>query len=226
MRIVKVRWIMSKVNDIISIVRSDNLLKAILRKFDSVYAFCQFEKLDYSSVNKYVNQTLKLGDSATRKLERVLGESVGAFDKGVPVKKVEQIPFIKDVMNYKSVVENHEEGFNLIQVNADFITANGWEAPHLCIILLNDESMEPTINEGSQLFIATNQKDIISNKVYAIEYKGRIIVRRIQENLKNNTIILISDAETYNKNNLFKKEELLLDEVKILGRVVFIMGLI
>lgn len=217
---------MNKVTDVVSLIRSDNLLQYIKRKFNSVYAFCEANSLDYSSVNKYVNQTLKMGDAVARKLEKALGEVEGTLDKGLQVKKVELLPFIKDAKEYSRVIDHNEKSENLIQINTDFIAANGWEPENLCVILLNDESMEPTIKENAQLIISLSQRDIISNKVYAIKYKERIIVRRVQENLKNNTILLIPDAEAFKVNNLFKQEEILLSDATILGRVVYIMGLI
>lgn len=217
---------MNKVTDVVSLIRSDNLLQYIKRKFNSVYAFCEAKNLDYSSVNKYVNQSLKIGDTVARKLENALGETAGALDKGLQVKKISLLPFIKDTKEYSKVIDYNEKAENLVQINTDFIAANGWDPENLCVILLNDESMEPTIKENAQLVISLSQKDIIPNKVYAIKYKERIIVRRIQENLKNNTILLIPDAETFKINNLFKQEEILLSDIVILGRVVYVMGLI
>lgn len=217
---------MKKMNDIVSITRSDNLAMLIKNKFDSVYAFCLAKKLDYSSVNKYINRTLKLGDSVSRKLEDMLGEPVGALDKGVPVKKIELIPLVKDIYEYRNIMDGLKEHNNIIQVDSDFITACGWNPNDLFAAVLNDESMEPTINENTQLFVSSAQKEIISNKVYALEYKEKIIVRRVQENLTHNTILLIPDAETYGLNSLFKKEEVSMNDINVLGRVVYIVSLI
>lgn len=210
--------------DIVSLIRSQNLIKCIDEEYINVHNFCKVKNLDYSTIFKYVNNKLKIGDNVVKKLEIALGVTEGTLDIGLAIQRVELLPIIKTLTEYNQVFINKESFNTYLQVNIDIINAIGESPETLFISQINDDSMEPTIHENSLLIISNNQTNIISNKIYAIMYKDKLLIRRIQENLSNNTIWLIPDSGTYFDNSFFNKIELPLNDVVILGRVRYLMG--
>jgi len=83
-----------KTLDISSEIRSDNLRKEILNKYESIYMFCTKTGEDYSSITKYLNKALKIGDKVAKRLEQVLEVKEGSLDSGIVKEKFISLPIL------------------------------------------------------------------------------------------------------------------------------------
>jgi phage repressor protein C with HTH and peptisase S24 domain len=64
---------------------------------------------------------------------------------------------------------------------ADFCAAEGWSARTHFTMRCQGESMEPTIQHGAPVVIATNDRAIRSGKVYAILLDGEPLLKRLDK---------------------------------------------
>jgi len=80
-------------------------------------------------------------------------------------------------------------------------------------INVDGESMEPTLQDGSIVFIDRTQTDISKDGVYIASTTAGVFIKRIRQRA-DGMVELISDNKAYSP------EIMLADEVKIVGRVV------
>lgn len=215
---------MAKTLDIISTVRSDNLLDNIKAKYDSVYTFCVEHNEDYSSINKYVNKTLKIGDKLARRFEQLLNLHEGELDEGVPDQQIVKIPIVSSFSDSKFDLDLiTQNATQHVQLKASIIKSFGWDKHALIIIMANDDSMSPTIQEGSKAIVDTSQSENIqTNKIYAIKVFNEIHLRRINKSLSTGKYILTPDALTYSPNSRYKEEEISYEDFEVIGKVVML----
>jgi len=64
---------------------------------------------------------------------------------------------------------------------ADFCAANGWSPQTHFTMRCQGESMEPTIQHGAPVVIATNEKTIRSGKIYALLLDGEPLLKRLDK---------------------------------------------
>lgn len=76
------------------------------------------------------------------------------------------------------------------------------------------DSMEPTLRGGSVVFVDTLETSPPPDDIYAIDYGGGLMVKRLKLQPKTNNMIVISDNERYGPDTLRR------DDVRIYGRVV------
>ncbi len=75
------------------------------------------------------------------------------------------------------------------------------------------DSMEPALKDGSIIFIDKNQKDIKKGGIFVLATNAGVFIKRVV--LKTDgTIDLISE------NSLYPKENISIDEVNIIGKVI------
>ncbi len=215
---------MTKTLDFMSINRSDNLDNHFKSLAESVYAFCQRNDLDYSSINKYLNKTLKIGDKVARRLENLLGLDEGALDAGLPNEKYVMLPIVESCSNnpdfcLDDAIKNSRETVTLERA---IISSFGWDEKSLIIVKAGDESMEPSIQKGAKAIVDVSQNDkILVDKVYAVSMFGDIFLRRITRSKSDGKLVLTPDCVTFYQNNKFKMEEYT-DFVNVVGRVVML----
>lgn len=215
---------MAKTLDFMSINRSDNLDNHFKALGESVYAFCQRNGLDYSSINKYLNKTLKIGDKVARRLEDLLGLDEGALDVGLPNEKYVMLPIVESCLNNSefSIGDAIKNSKETVTLERAIITSFGWDEKSLIIVKANDESMEPSIQKGAKAIVDVSQNDkILVDKVYAISMFGDIFLRRITRSKLDGKLVLTPDCVTFYQNNKFKMEEYT-DFVRVVGRVVML----
>jgi hypothetical protein len=215
---------MVKYLDFKSINRSDNLNNHFKVLNISIYDFCRHNNLDYSSVHKYLNKKLKIGDNVARRFETLLNLNENALDTGLPNEKYVTLPVVDSLSGntefcLDAAIKNSHESVTLERA---VMTASGWEEKFLIIVKANDESMEPSIQKGAKAIVDISQNDkILVDKVYAISIFGDIFLRRITRSKLDGKLILTPDCVTFYQNNKFKIEEYT-DLATIIGRVVML----
>jgi len=104
---------------------------------------------------------------------------------------------------------NFDENYEILYIDKKIIDKN------LDAINVIGDSMEPTIKDGSIIFIDRNDKNVQNGGIFVIATTAGVFVKRV--NLKSDgKIELISD------NQIYPNE--IIEEAKIIGKVVKIMN--
>ena len=125
--------------------------------------------------------------------------------------KFSKIRYFKDInASAGGGAINFDENYEIIYIDKKIIDKD------LDAINVIGDSMEPTIKDGSIIFIDRENKNIINGGIFVVNTLGGVFVKRVRIN-SNGDIELISD------NKIYEKEILKKDEIKIIGKVVKIM---
>jgi len=125
--------------------------------------------------------------------------------------KFAKIRYFKDInASAGGGAVNFDENYETVYIDKKIIDKN------LDAINVIGDSMEPTIKDGSIIFIDRNDKNIINGGIFVVNTLGGVFVKRVRIN-SNGEIELISDNKAYEKETLKK------DEVQVIGKVVKIM---
>ena len=104
---------------------------------------------------------------------------------------------------------NFDENYEILYIDKKIIDKN------LDAINVIGDSMEPTIKDGSIIFIDRNDKNVQNGGIFVISTPGGVFVKRV--NLRSNAKIeLISDNKIYPSETV--------SEAEIIGKVVKIMN--
>ncbi len=106
---------------------------------------------------------------------------------------------------------NFEENYETVYIDKKIIDKN------LDAINVIGDSMEPTIKDGSIIFIDRNDTNISNGGIFVISTPAGVFVKRVRIK-SSGEIELISD------NKVYPPENLKTDEVKIVGKVVKILS--
>ena len=107
-----------------------------------------------------------------------------------------------------------DENYEMISVDEKIIrNMAGYDSGKLEAIHVNGESMEPTLQDGSIVFVDREQTDIKKDGIFIASTTGGLFIKRIRQRA-DGMVELISDNKTYSP------EVLSTDEVRIVGRVV------
>lgn len=82
-------------------------------------------------------------------------------------------------------------------------------------IKVHGDSMYPTVNDGDIIFVCKNIQDVIDNKIYILKIDDEIFIKRLFK--RKDRYIIKSD------NTLFPQDEIAMDEVTIIGRLIYNM---
>ena len=84
------------------------------------------------------------------------------------------------------------------------------------------DSMAPTIHDGDLLLVDAAARELGQFGIYVVEVAGGRLVKRIQRKI-DGTVVLISDNPSYEPDYLHPVN---LGEIKVIGRVVWIGGMV
>jgi SOS-response transcriptional repressor LexA len=129
----------------------------------------------------------------------------------------ETIPYVmKKVFNRICCGDGIEpEGYEMI---AEVMVPEKYDKPNIIMVKAKGNSMEPTICEGAYVAVDTNDKDIVSGKMYAVcsDLEGSIIKRIVIEGDK---LFLVPD------NNVWKGVEITeIPDYFVIGRVRLVVN--
>ncbi|HHH37541.1 MAG TPA: phage repressor protein [Epsilonproteobacteria bacterium] len=107
-----------------------------------------------------------------------------------------------------------DENYEMITIDEKIVhNMTGVDSKRLEAINVNGESMEPTLQDGSIIFVDRDQTDINRGGIFIASTTGGLFVKRIRQRA-DGMVELISDNRTYSP------EVLSPDEVMIVGKVV------
>jgi phage repressor protein C with HTH and peptisase S24 domain len=142
------------------------------------------------------------------------------FDQAVDMLKEEtekffQIRYFSDIRaSAGGGAEVFDDKYEIISVDARIMNnIVGHGNKELEAISVDGESMEPTLQDGSIVFVDREQVDINKNGIYIAATTGGLFIKRIQKRA-DGMIELISD------NHIYPPQSIHPDEIKIVGKVV------
>jgi SOS-response transcriptional repressor LexA len=156
-----------------------------------------FEELAYFCAKRKISLNWMLFD---QQIENIAKET----------EKFSKIRYFRDInASAGGGAVNFNENYEILYIDRNIIDKN------LDAINVVGDSMEPTIKDGSIIFIDRNDTNIQNGGIFAVSTTAGIFVKRI--NLKSDGgIVLISD------NKLYPDETV--EEAEIIGKVVRIMN--
>jgi len=142
------------------------------------------------------------------------------FDQAVDMLKAEtekffQVRYFSDIRaSAGGGAEIFDEGFETISIDEKIMhNMVGMGNTELEAIHVDGESMEPTLQDGSIVFVDRSQTNINKNGIFIASTTGGLFIKRIQQRA-DGMIELISD------NSIYPPQAVPADEVTIVGKVV------
>jgi hypothetical protein len=111
----------------------------------------------------------------------------------------------------------YSDADNRAAFRADFAANEGWHPKTHYTMRAKGESMEPTIQNGAPVVIATNDKFIRSGKIYAILIDGEPLLKRLDK-LPGGVVRIRSDNSS---NPAYAPFEVAEAAVEVIGRAVW-----
>jgi phage repressor protein C with HTH and peptisase S24 domain len=113
-----------------------------------------------------------------------------------------------------SAVEQTDKG---AAFRADFAAAEGWTSRTHFTMRAKGDSMEPTVQDGAPVVIATSEKTIRSGRIYALLLDGEPLLKRL-DRLPGGMIRVRSDNTSDPAYSAFEVRE---DVIEVIGRAVW-----
>lgn len=189
-----------------------------------------------SFFSQLINGSSSFGEKAARRLEETYGmgsmyldSSDGALAKAESkhIKVIEHDPTDPDFVEIRKVrlklsagiqgikIEQEEEEGNPITFRRDWLTKNGYFAEDLIAIKVRGNSMEPALYDGDTVVINTADKAIKDGFVFAVNYEGEDVVKRLMRD--NGEWWLMSDSPDQRR---YPRKLCSGDACLIIGRIV------
>ncbi len=142
------------------------------------------------------------------------------FDQAVDMLKAEtekffQVRYFSDIRaSAGGGAEVFDENYETISIDEKIMhNMVGLGNTELEAIHVDGESMEPTLQDGSIVFLDRTQTDINKNGIFVASTTGGLFIKRIQQRA-DGMIELISD------NSMYPPQAIHPDEIEIVGKVV------
>ena len=142
------------------------------------------------------------------------------FDQAVDMLKAEtekffQVRYFSDIRaSAGGGAEIFDEGYETISIDEKIMhNMVGMGNTELEAIHVDGESMEPTLQDGSIVFVDRTQTNINKNGIFIASTTGGLFIKRIQQRA-DGMIELISD------NSVYPPQAIHPDEITIVGKVV------
>jgi phage repressor protein C with HTH and peptisase S24 domain len=142
------------------------------------------------------------------------------FDQAVDMLKVETEKFFH-VRYFADIHASAGGGANVFNENYETITLDekimhnmvGMGNTELEAIHVTGDSMEPTLQDGSIVFVDRSQRDINKNGIFIVEASGGLFIKRIRQRADGM-------VELLSENKLYPPEPIHPEAVSIVGKVV------
>jgi len=106
---------------------------------------------------------------------------------------------------------------------SDWVRDQRMNPKHLVTFTVEGDSMVPTLRDGSVLLVDLSQTQVISGRIYALRYGDELRVKRLFRRHDGALIIRSDNAELFPEEVVSPAD---LEQVKVLGRVVWAGGLV
>ncbi|MCL2761078.1 MAG: hypothetical protein FWD70_05475 [Desulfuromonadales bacterium] len=89
---------------------------------------------------------------------------------------------------------------------------------NLKVITVVGDSMEPKLHDGDIAILNISHKTIVDNAIYALEFNGSLLVKRVQKFISG-AINILSDNSKYMPESLSSEQA---NNIKVVGRVIWV----
>ncbi|MBP9742804.1 MAG: helix-turn-helix transcriptional regulator [Burkholderiales bacterium] len=205
-------------------IRIKNFLKLVEQHFEgSINAFATANDISPNPYYMIINGTRPFGVKAAKTVELIFKLQPGQLDAENCISShstVAQLPVYGNRLsagNGNTIFD--EEIIRYHAVDRNDIKTFGWKEENLCIFEVYGDSMTPKLYEGQKVIVDTAQSDIIDNRIYAISVHNDIFIKKLFKDIGSGSLIARSENTAYPEKNFTQN-----DEVKIIGRVVYLLG--
>ncbi|MCC2625393.1 MAG: hypothetical protein K0R14_1266 [Burkholderiales bacterium] len=206
-------------------IRIANLKQIILKDYgNSIQKFATTVGRHNSHFYSIFSGRRSFGQNLARQLEETLNIAPYSLDQSEEVKSLfDSVLFVPAYG-----VDEHSADFSdtLTKVSNDIfviekakIKNSNWQVNKLYGLIMDDESMQPTIKDGSKIIIDSSQTTLKDGKIYALSKNNEIFIRRVSRQLGGTGYIAQCDNEKYGKVE-FKDGK----DITVIGRVVYLLG--
>lgn len=214
----------AKIKTNIELIRTKNLITYIEPRYKTMTQFAEEIGKAYSQIHSMLFDSSKsFGDKIARDIETRLGLSLGYLDIPEPEKlplDVVMLPLYapklyinkdNDILNETKI---GEMPFSLTEIQKANVKVN-----NLISFMVESDSMQYTINDGSMAIVDLRQKEIIDNKIYAftVGNQGVITVKRLRIGVDG--IIIQSDNKEFAEEKVHYDSKV---KLVIIGRVLWV----
>lgn len=203
-------------------IRIANLKRIILEDYgDSVHRFAKAIGRHSSQFYALFNGERSFGQNLARDLEIELKIPKMTLDRSADEETIiDQVMFIPPYSTDISLQTSLKETANNIFVIEKFIAKrNNWQLDKFYGLIMDDESMSPTIQYNSKVLIDTSATKIENGKIYALSKNNEIFLRRVFRQLGSTAYEAKSDNEKYGTTT-FKTD----GSIKVIGRIVCLLN--
>lgn len=204
-------------------IRKDNLVRAIKDKYDSINDFATNKKIEAAPIYKIQNGSLKMGEKAARKYEKLLGLEPFQLDQlnsQLHEKKYISIPVHAPVLSAgNGTPVFSEERVDELAIPTTIIKLKDLNIKNLVAFRVKGDSMADTINDKAYVVVDTSQKDIEDGKIYALSVDNEVIVKRLFHMLDG--ILIKSDNKNYPEQKVTDNTGF----INIIGKIKIILNI-
>lgn len=144
-----------------------------------------------------------------RSKEKYHGEEAGSFDPDwVDVPRL-----VAGASAGPGALAVGEEAFGVIRFSVPWLRSMGLRPDRVSTIAVNGDSMEPVLRDGDEILVA-NDWQPLREGIHVVRVGDMVLVKRL-ETVASGRISLLSDNPAY------RPIELSLDEIDVIGRVVW-----
>lgn len=170
------------------------------------------------SVSRYEREDSRLNLELMRKIAAVLDCSIAEIAGEVEIDRansIVDIPELEVELSAGSGSEAGEEALSRVwSFDRDFVSTLGGNADTLRIVTVRGDSMEPELRNGERVAVNTSDVDYRSGGIFAIEWDGGVLVKRLQSGSKPGELIIKSENKNYDPATVSSSE------IRVIGRVV------
>lgn len=113
-----------------------------------------------------------------------------------------------------SLVENDMQPFESMAFRRNWVKRMGLDVNRLAVVTTRGDSMEPTLSDGDIVLVDMRQTTIVDGAIHVLRNNGDVLVKRLQRGF-GDQVIVRSD------NRIYRELEAAVDELNVVGRVVW-----
>ncbi len=197
-------------------------IKELISNMGSQVEFAARIKRKPQQVSSWLKQEKPVGEKIARHIERELGLEAGYLDKPEPGKlllEVAKIPLYPSRFssNNNDILKETKIGkipFSLIEIEKAAI-----KVENLISLMVESNSMQYTINEGSIVIVDVSQKEIIDNKIYAFTTSKQSIIQIKRLRTGTDSVIIQPDNKEFSEEKVLHSSK---TKLEIIGRVLWV----
>ena len=121
---------------------------------------------------------------------------------------------------YGAIVDTHEEPSHTLAFPPDYLKKLTRSDPrHLAIIGVKGDSMAPTLNDDDIVMLDSSKTNLSYDGLFVLQFGDALHVKRVTRSAVPGNVTIISDNRA-----IYPPQEWPLDEIKVIGKVIWTGG--